>query len=217
MRVRARVSPSGRSTNGLPGRIATWPALSPGTSRVRSANRSAIRGAPRICASASASSSVSRKTCSGLIGIVAGIHDDLEVSGAPGDDADAVAVAVLELEPQADAGQHYLFDIHGSILAEPPSRVADARNSGYLAAMIGAGMSGRTSAGVPSRADRRRSRAGRANASPGVRRGRSPRIRGSAASRCCRCRPAWSARSADGTSSAWKLPNIRSQMIRMPP
>ena len=50
----------------------------------------------------------------GLIGIVLGIHDDLEISGAPGDNADAVAVAVLELEPQADAGQQYLFDIHGS-------------------------------------------------------------------------------------------------------
>ena len=48
----------------------------------------------------------------GLVRIVAGIDDDLEVTGAPGDDADAVAVPVLELVAQTDAGQQYLFDIH---------------------------------------------------------------------------------------------------------
>ena len=52
----------------------------------------------------------------GLIRVVAGVYDNLEVAGAPGDDADAVPVAVVELEAQTDARQQYLFDIHGSIL-----------------------------------------------------------------------------------------------------
>ena len=58
----------------------------------------------------------------GLVGVVAGIHHNLEVTGASGDDADAVPVAVLELEPQADAWQQYLFDIHGSILDDDHRR-----------------------------------------------------------------------------------------------
>src|SRR4029077_4199437 len=48
-----------------------------------------------------------------LVWIVLGIDDDFEVTGAPGDNADTVAISILELESQSHAGQQNLFDIHG--------------------------------------------------------------------------------------------------------
>jgi hypothetical protein len=39
-----------------------------------------------------------------LVRIVSRVDDDLKVTGTPGDNADSVAVSVLELEPQADTG-----------------------------------------------------------------------------------------------------------------
>src|SRR4029079_19559313 len=63
-----------------------------------------------------------------LIGVLTGIHDDFELTGAPGHNTDAVPVPVLELETQADAGQQYLSDIHTVNTAGSP--VGLATNSG---------------------------------------------------------------------------------------
>ena len=60
MRVRARVSPSGRPSYGDPGRTEISSLTSPSTCCRSAASRSITRVAPRISASASASSSVSR-------------------------------------------------------------------------------------------------------------------------------------------------------------
>ena len=48
----------------------------------------------------------------GLVGIIAGVHDEFEVAAAPGDDADAFSVFDIELVAQAHPGQQHLFDVH---------------------------------------------------------------------------------------------------------
>ena len=48
----------------------------------------------------------------GLVRIVAGIQDDVEIAAAPRDDADPVTLVAGEFVSQADAGQQHLLDIH---------------------------------------------------------------------------------------------------------
>ena len=112
VRVRARVSPSRRSTNGLSGRTSTWPALSPGTSRVKSANRSAIRGRAQDLRERLGLLVGEPQDRLGLVGIIAGVHDEFDVAAAPDDDADAFSVFDIELVAQAHPGQQHLFDVH---------------------------------------------------------------------------------------------------------
>ena len=116
VRVRARVSPSGRSTNGLPGRIVDLAGVQAGHFPGQVGES---LGDPRCAQDLREGFGLlvgEPEHLLGLVRVVAGIHHNLEVAGAPGDDADAVPVPVLELEPQTDAWQQYLFDIHGSIL-----------------------------------------------------------------------------------------------------
>jgi hypothetical protein len=61
------------------------------------------------------------KDGSGLIGIIAGVQDDVEFAAAPGDDADPLTLVAGELVAKADAGQQHLLDIHKAILDEMPS------------------------------------------------------------------------------------------------
>src|SRR6476620_5983197 len=49
----------------------------------------------------------------GLVGIIAGVDDDFEFTGAPGDNTDTVTVPILKLESQTHTGQQNLFDVHG--------------------------------------------------------------------------------------------------------
>ena len=48
----------------------------------------------------------------GLVRVVTGIQDDVEIAAAPRDDADPVTFVAGELVSKADAGQQHLLDIH---------------------------------------------------------------------------------------------------------
>ncbi len=113
VRVRARVSPSGRSTNGEPGRDLDLPGVQAGhlLGQVGETFHHARRAEDLGQRFGLLVGQAEHRT--GLVRVGGGVDDDLEITCAPCDHTNSIAVVVVELVAQADSGQQDFLDLHG--------------------------------------------------------------------------------------------------------
>jgi hypothetical protein len=116
VRVRARVSPSGRPANREPGSIPICPALSPGTLFRQVGEPLGDPGRAEDLGHRVAFLGGEPQQQPGLVGIPAVIGDHFEVALPTGHNPDTAALRRGELVAQPDARQQHLIDVHPDIM-----------------------------------------------------------------------------------------------------